>query len=162
MASFSDMFWLDEKNFQRWWEHDLPQNSKTKIRVSINRSRERFRHVGVGQSQRNILKNSPIEFTEWPRPTHVGQRHTFSINRFKVIWKFGWKYFTNYFYRMSGHGHSHSCGGCDHEEHFELATDFLLHTKISDSGFERGQQLYPLIDRGGCFAHVRLQPTIFS
>jgi len=38
---------------------------------------------------------------------------------------------------MSGHGHSHSCGGgCDHDENFEIATDFLLHTKITPRGFE--------------------------
>merc|ERR1712130_611911 len=38
---------------------------------------------------------------------------------------------------MSGHGHSHSCGGgCDHDENFEIATDFLLHTKITPTGFE--------------------------
>jgi hypothetical protein len=35
---------------------------------------------------------------------------------------------------MSGHGHSHSCGGCDHDEHFEIATDFELHARITPQG----------------------------
>lgn len=38
---------------------------------------------------------------------------------------------------MPGHGHSHSCaGGCDHDDVFEIATDFVLHTKITVAGFE--------------------------
>jgi len=37
---------------------------------------------------------------------------------------------------MGGHGHSHGCGQCNCDDGFEIATDFALHTKISEVGFE--------------------------
>ena len=76
MASFSDLFWLDENNFQ---------GDKSSIRLKIPDKLKYVYVVGVGQSQRSILTNSLIEFPEWPRPTHVAKRHTWSINRLKLI-----------------------------------------------------------------------------
>ena len=34
------------------------------------------------------------------------------------------------------HGHSHGSGCCNCDDGFEIATDFALHTKISECGFE--------------------------